>query len=191
MPLSLIWDLFLAPLHLKQHKEISFFQQPSAFIVYQQKASCWSLLHQTEECGVKGLPLDTHILPDSLASSLRIWSFLLNSWADRSSLELLPSDAYKPTRTWPERTLKYSLFYFSHRLKNARFIFGIQQGFYLPFHHHIKKQLFKYSCLRRNKIKQNLWSYENEWRQKDIPIKVSVQLSSECLTPPPPKKRIL
>lgn len=32
-------------------------------------------------------------IPESLASNFRICSFLLNSWDERSSLELLPSEA--------------------------------------------------------------------------------------------------
>lgn len=32
-------------------------------------------------------------IPESLASNFRICSFLLKSWDERSSLELLPSDA--------------------------------------------------------------------------------------------------
>lgn len=52
-------------------------------------------LHQSS-----GLTLVWHVLPDSLASSFRIWSFLLRSWAGRSSLELLPSDAWRHTNIW-------------------------------------------------------------------------------------------
>lgn len=44
-----------------------------------------------------GLCLESarHVLPESLASSFRIWSFLRRSWEGRSSLELLPSDAWR------------------------------------------------------------------------------------------------
>lgn len=45
------------------------------------------------------LTLVWHVVPESLASSFRIWSFLLRSWAGRSSLELLPSDALRPTNS--------------------------------------------------------------------------------------------